>query len=320
MMTAAQPMNLIHADVELALNSVSRQLSLPDYGQQFHHHPGDTANPISSDKRAPADTNDEQSDPFQTRTPCLQTRMAGITHSSTSELTSLNSEAQISREEAVDCTLALGLRQQTQHRKLCNPSFDLSTEKFNNAPRSFEFNPQASICHLTRSPDDDHHHQHHSHTRAPNEHKWLRNYYSPAGGILMKQEMLPQNETRIEPEVDLTFNNSAAISYNEDSASHHSARATMNAINGRRQQCNVLPGGRICSRCKTRKTPLWRNGPKGPKSLCNACGIRFKKEERRYSSTNHSVRHHLQAHSAQLMNLYFLTAGSCPYCCCCLFS
>lgn len=34
---------------------------------------------------------------------------------------------------------------------------------------------------------------------------------------------------------------------------------------------------RTCAECKTNRTPLWRNGPDGPKSLCNACGIRFKK-------------------------------------------
>ncbi|KZV47610.1 hypothetical protein F511_12879 [Dorcoceras hygrometricum] len=38
---------------------------------------------------------------------------------------------------------------------------------------------------------------------------------------------------------------------------------------------------RRCANCDTASTPLWRNGPRGPKSLCNACGIRFKKEERR---------------------------------------
>lgn len=25
------------------------------------------------------------------------------------------------------------------------------------------------------------------------------------------------------------------------------------------------------------RTPLWRSGPDGPKTLCNACGVRFKK-------------------------------------------
>lgn len=34
---------------------------------------------------------------------------------------------------------------------------------------------------------------------------------------------------------------------------------------------------KCCAVCRTTKTPLWRNGPPGPKSLCNACGIRFNK-------------------------------------------
>nr|CAD1845011.1 unnamed protein product [Ananas comosus var. bracteatus] len=31
-------------------------------------------------------------------------------------------------------------------------------------------------------------------------------------------------------------------------------------------------------------TPLWRTGPDGPKSLCNACGIRYRKEEMRLNT------------------------------------
>ncbi|KAI9118063.1 hypothetical protein K1719_010395 [Acacia pycnantha] len=34
---------------------------------------------------------------------------------------------------------------------------------------------------------------------------------------------------------------------------------------------------RVCSDCSTTSTPLWRGGPNGPKSLCNACGIRQRK-------------------------------------------
>uniref|UniRef100_A0A0D9WRE4 GATA-type domain-containing protein n=1 Tax=Leersia perrieri TaxID=77586 RepID=A0A0D9WRE4_9ORYZ len=37
---------------------------------------------------------------------------------------------------------------------------------------------------------------------------------------------------------------------------------------------------RMCSDCNTTKTPLWRSGPCGPKSLCNACGIRQRKVRR----------------------------------------
>uniref|UniRef100_A0A0C9QV69 TSA: Wollemia nobilis Ref_Wollemi_Transcript_7469_1487 transcribed RNA sequence n=1 Tax=Wollemia nobilis TaxID=56998 RepID=A0A0C9QV69_9CONI len=37
---------------------------------------------------------------------------------------------------------------------------------------------------------------------------------------------------------------------------------------------------RVCVDCNTTKTPLWRSGPQGPKSLCNACGIRYRKKRR----------------------------------------
>ncbi|CAI9753035.1 unnamed protein product [Fraxinus pennsylvanica] len=31
-----------------------------------------------------------------------------------------------------------------------------------------------------------------------------------------------------------------------------------------------------CTHCQAEKTPQWRMGPLGPKTLCNACGVRFK--------------------------------------------
>lgn len=33
---------------------------------------------------------------------------------------------------------------------------------------------------------------------------------------------------------------------------------------------------RRCSHCGVQKTPQWRTGPLGAKTLCNACGVRFK--------------------------------------------
>ncbi|KAF8094648.1 hypothetical protein N665_0358s0029 [Sinapis alba] len=43
-----------------------------------------------------------------------------------------------------------------------------------------------------------------------------------------------------------------------------------------------------CALCGTSKTPLWRGGPTGPKSLCNACGIRNKKKRRTVIGGNRS--------------------------------
>jgi hypothetical protein len=36
------------------------------------------------------------------------------------------------------------------------------------------------------------------------------------------------------------------------------------------------PSDRRCSHCGVQKTPQWRAGPEGAKTLCNACGVRYK--------------------------------------------
>ncbi|CAD6334573.1 unnamed protein product [Miscanthus lutarioriparius] len=39
-------------------------------------------------------------------------------------------------------------------------------------------------------------------------------------------------------------------------------------------------GRPCCVECHTTATPMWRGGPTGPRSLCNACGIRYRKKRR----------------------------------------
>lgn len=38
----------------------------------------------------------------------------------------------------------------------------------------------------------------------------------------------------------------------------------------------TLNGTRKCTHCEVTKTPQWREGPMGPKTLCNACGVRYR--------------------------------------------
>lgn len=33
---------------------------------------------------------------------------------------------------------------------------------------------------------------------------------------------------------------------------------------------------KMCTHCQSTKTPQWREGPMGPQTLCNACGVRFR--------------------------------------------
>lgn len=41
------------------------------------------------------------------------------------------------------------------------------------------------------------------------------------------------------------------------------------------------PNGHCCTQCGTQSTPVWRAGPHGPKTLCNACGVRYMKVAKR---------------------------------------
>lgn len=43
----------------------------------------------------------------------------------------------------------------------------------------------------------------------------------------------------------------------------------------------VHPEGHACMQCGARSTPVWRAGPNGPKTLCNACGVRYSKIARK---------------------------------------
>ncbi|KAH7080123.1 white collar-2 [Paraphoma chrysanthemicola] len=46
----------------------------------------------------------------------------------------------------------------------------------------------------------------------------------------------------------------------------------------------------VCTDCGTLDSPEWRKGPNGPKTLCNACGLRWaKKEKKRQNNANGST-------------------------------
>ncbi|KAL9272266.1 GATA transcription factor 1-like protein [Drosera capensis] len=59
--------------------------------------------------------------------------------------------------------------------------------------------------------------------------------------------------------------------------------------------------GRKCQHCLSETTPQWRLGPNGPKTLCNACGVRYKSgrlvpEYRPARSPTYSSKLHSNSH------------------------
>ncbi|KAK4204011.1 putative white collar 2 protein [Triangularia verruculosa] len=44
----------------------------------------------------------------------------------------------------------------------------------------------------------------------------------------------------------------------------------------------------VCTDCGTLDSPEWRKGPNGPKTLCNACGLRWAKKEKKRNKDNNN--------------------------------
>jgi len=44
-----------------------------------------------------------------------------------------------------------------------------------------------------------------------------------------------------------------------------------------------------CGECGVNFSPEWRRGPKGPHTLCNACGLRYSKMQKKKSHVNSSA-------------------------------
>lgn len=47
-------------------------------------------------------------------------------------------------------------------------------------------------------------------------------------------------------------------------------------INMNKSSSEESSAPRKCMHCEVTKTPQWREGPMGPKTLCNACGVRYR--------------------------------------------
>ncbi|KAG2448750.1 hypothetical protein HYH02_006104 [Chlamydomonas schloesseri] len=56
-----------------------------------------------------------------------------------------------------------------------------------------------------------------------------------------------------------------------------SAKRVKRVVGAQRMTTNKPKTGVTCRNCRATETPQWRCGPEGPRTLCNACGVRYKK-------------------------------------------
>ncbi|KAL5606408.1 hypothetical protein BROUX41_002825 [Berkeleyomyces rouxiae] len=68
--------------------------------------------------------------------------------------------------------------------------------------------------------------------------------------------------------------------------------AAYNERSSDKKRRTKMPQLYVCADCHTTESPEWRKGPNGPKTLCNACGLRWAKKEKKAAAAERE-RHHL---------------------------
>lgn len=72
----------------------------------------------------------------------------------------------------------------------------------------------------------------------------------------------------------------------KEAAQCHVDTAHQSLVDDARDTADAAPikrraTGRVCQECGATSTPQWREGPAGPKTLCNACGVRYCRAQQR---------------------------------------
>ncbi|XP_050378401.1 GATA transcription factor 21 [Argentina anserina] len=135
---------------------------------------------------------------------------------------------------------------------------------------------KGSVINLSIDPEyraDDHNNHENRSTRAENiSVKWM------SSKMRIMRKMTSPDQTISSDTTAATIDSVAQVKL---SSSHNfeGQKLHPSSPQGTDSSNNTNPV-RVCSDCNTTKTPLWRSGPRGPKSLCNACGIRQRKARR----------------------------------------
>ncbi|KAL4371977.1 hypothetical protein HN51_017019 [Arachis hypogaea] len=91
--------------------------------------------------------------------------------------------------------------------------------------------------------------------------------------LVLSPTPTPTTSSSSEPDVMVPISTPTPVSFTIPVTGKKPAKTT-----GRKKEGGDYGSGdgRKCLHCATDKTPQWRTGPMGPKTLCNACGVRYK--------------------------------------------
>ncbi|KAJ0771705.1 putative transcription factor C2C2-GATA family [Helianthus annuus] len=81
---------------------------------------------------------------------------------------------------------------------------------------------------------------------------------------------------RLRPTANPWLTSPIIVLPNKDKKRKKPSKNPVNMETKRSLEKQELVGIKKCAHCEITKTPQWREGPMGPKTLCNACGVRYR--------------------------------------------
>ena len=110
-------------------------------------------------------------------------------------------------------------------------------------------------------------------TTAPSAQLVSQSKYDQLGlsGVVFPQQYVSEMTTSNSPSASKS-SREASLGDKDQHTAHESRRPS--------RKDSVL---RVCTDCGTTESPEWRKGPTGPKTLCNACGLRYAKRIKKES-------------------------------------
>lgn len=139
------------------------------------------------------------------------------------------------------------------------------------------------------------HHSMYNYTTAPvtsNQTFYLDNGNGKIGPSYDYQQRLPILGQQQLPALGYTYTSEQpGVLTPHQTHTHHQYYVQANAKNynlakrkfqyGTSSSSSMKSGKYVCDECRVSESPEWRKGPKGPKTLCNACGLRWAKKTKK---------------------------------------
>ncbi|CAG8598433.1 13265_t:CDS:10 [Ambispora leptoticha] len=105
---------------------------------------------------------------------------------------------------------------------------------------------------------------------------------TPTHSIHLRKLSIEHADTdNIFEELDTTRSTSWQYELHQMRLTNKKLREELEAIKHskkKRKKRSASSSNKVCAHCQRKDSPEWRKGPGGPKSLCNACGLRYAKQ------------------------------------------